>query len=46
MTPQEALAAELKGLEELLLVRKSTRLTELLADEFVKFGISPNRRTR
>jgi len=43
MTPQDALAAELKGLEELLLVpdvRKSTRLTELLADEFVEFGSS------
>jgi len=43
MGPHEALAAELKGLEELLLVpdvRKSTRLTELLADEFVEFGSS------
>lgn len=43
MTPQDALAAELKGLEEELLVptvRKSTRLTELLADEFVEFGSS------
>jgi hypothetical protein len=43
MTPQDALAAELKGLEELLLVpevRKSKRLTELLADEFVEFGSS------
>lgn len=43
MTPQDALAAELKGLEEELLVpavRKSTRLTELLADEFIEFGSS------
>jgi hypothetical protein len=43
MTPQDALAAELKGLEEALLVpavRKSTRLTELLADEFIEFGSS------
>lgn len=43
MTPQEAIAAELRGLEELLLVpdvRKSTQLTELLADEFVEFGSS------
>jgi hypothetical protein len=43
MTPQDALATELKGLEEELLVpavRKSTRLTELLADEFIEFGSS------
>jgi len=43
MTPQEAIAAELQGLEELLLVpdvRKSTQLAELLADEFVEFGSS------
>jgi hypothetical protein len=43
MTPQDALAAELKGLEEELLVpavRKSTRFTALLADEFVEFGSS------
>lgn len=43
MTPGEALAAELKELEELLLVsavRKSARLVELLADEFVEFGSS------
>lgn len=43
MTPQDAFAAELKGLEEELLVpavRKSTRLTELLADEFMEFGSS------
>jgi len=43
MTPQDSLAAELKGLEELLLVpdvRKSSRLAELLADEFVEFGSS------
>ena len=43
MTPQEALAADLKELEELLLapdVRKSKRLVELLADEFVEFGSS------
>ena len=43
MTPQDALAAELKGLEEELLVptvRKSPRLEELLADEFIEFGSS------
>jgi glyoxylase I family protein len=43
MTPQEALAAELKELEEQLLlpdVRKSPRLVELLADEFIEFGSS------
>jgi len=43
MTPQEALAAELKGLEEALLettVRKSARLTELLDDDFVEFASS------
>lgn len=43
MTPQDALVAELKGLEEELLepdVRKSTRLTELLAEEFIEFGSS------
>jgi hypothetical protein len=43
MTPQDALATELKGLEEELLVptvRRSTRLTELLADEFIEFGSS------
>ena len=43
MSPQDALAAELKGLEELLLVpdvRRSTRLVELLADDFVEFGSS------
>lgn len=43
MTPQDVLAAELKGLEEELLqsaVRKSTRLTELLADDFIEFGSS------
>ena len=43
MTPQEALAAELKELEELLLVpdvRKSKRLVDLLADKFVEFGSS------
>jgi glyoxylase I family protein len=49
MTPQEALAAELKELEELLLVpdvRKSTRLVELLADEFIEFGSSGRVYTR
>ncbi len=43
MTPHEALVAELKELEELLLVpdvRKSTLLAELLADEFKEFGSS------
>ena len=43
MTPQEAIAAELKELEELLLVpdvRKSTRIAELLADDFIEFGSS------
>ena len=43
MTPQEALVAELKGLEELLLdpdIRKSTRLADLLAEEFIEFGSS------
>lgn len=43
MTPQGALAAELKALEEELLVPavcKSTRLTELLADKFIEFGSS------
>ncbi len=43
MTPQEALEAELTELEELLLVpdvRKSSRLAELLADEFIEFGSS------
>lgn len=43
MTPQDALAAELKGLEEELLVpdvRKSKRLAELLANEFIEFGSS------
>jgi hypothetical protein len=43
MTPQDALAAELKGLEEELLVpavRTSARLAALLADEFVEFGSS------
>lgn len=43
MTPQDALAAELKGLEEELLVpavRKSERLSELLADDFIEFGSS------
>ena len=43
MTPHEAIAAELQALEEELLlpdVRKSTRLTELLADEFIEFGSS------
>jgi hypothetical protein len=43
MTPPDDLAAELKGLEEELLVpavRKSTRLTELLADDFIEFGSS------
>jgi hypothetical protein len=43
MTLQEALAAELKELEELLLVpdvRKSKRLLDLLADEFFEFGSS------
>lgn len=49
MTPQEALAAELQELEELLLapdVRKSKRLVELLADEFVEFGSSGRVYTR
>lgn len=43
MTPQDALAAELQQLEESLLipdVRKSARLSELLADDFVEFGSS------
>jgi hypothetical protein len=43
MTPQDALATELKALEEELLVpdvRKSIRLTELLADEFIEFASS------
>jgi hypothetical protein len=43
MTPEDALAAELQGLEEELLVpavRKSTRLAELLADDFMEFGSS------
>jgi GNAT superfamily N-acetyltransferase len=43
MTPPDALVAELKGLEEELLVpavRKSTRLAELLDDEFIEFGSS------
>lgn len=43
MARQDALAAELKALEELLLVpgvRKSNRLTELISDEFVEFGSS------
>lgn len=43
MTPQDALAAEMKGLEEELLVpdvRKSARLTELLDDAFIEFGSS------
>jgi glyoxylase I family protein len=43
VTPQQALEAELKGLEESLLVpdiRKSTQLVELLADAFIEFGSS------
>lgn len=43
MTPQDALATELKGLEEELLVsavRKSTRLMQLLAEEFIESGSS------
>ena len=43
MTPHEAVAAELRELEELLLepnVRKSNRLVELLADDFIEFGSS------
>jgi hypothetical protein len=43
MTPRDALTAELRALEEELLepaVRKSTRLTELLADDFIEFGSS------
>lgn len=43
MTPQDAIAAELKELEELLLlpdVRKSARLVDLLADDFIEFGSS------
>jgi hypothetical protein len=42
-TPQDALVAEPKGLEEELPVPhvpKSTRLTELLADNFIGFGSS------
>lgn len=49
MTPQEALAAELRALEEELLVpdvRKSSRLAELLADEFIEFGSSGGVYTR
>lgn len=49
MTPQEALAAEPKALEELLLVpevRKSTGLTELLVAEFVEVGSSGRAHTK
>jgi hypothetical protein len=49
ISPEDALVAELKGLEEELLlpaVRKSTRLTELLADEFIEFGSSGRIYTR
>jgi hypothetical protein len=43
MNPQDALVVELQALEEELLVpdvRKSARLTELLAEDFVEFGSS------
>jgi hypothetical protein len=49
VTPQQALEAELKGLEESLLdpdIRKSTQLVELLADEFIEFGSSGRVYTR